>query len=171
MFVDAHVTDWTSKPPWTSPVCYSDCGIRWMPRYAYLATLLRDPPFFHDSAVVRRACEIYCFHRALAHTVTVAYLSRLASSSIIRSTRKISLHTIIALAFWATVCKTVRRMLSNRVLSVLSVLSVTFLYCGQAVGWINMKLCKEVGLGPGHNVLDGDPALQEKETRTHQEMR
>jgi len=31
-------------------------------------------------------------------------------------------------------------------------------YCGQTVGWINMPLGKEVGLGPGHIVLDGDPA-------------
>jgi len=26
------------------------------------------------------------------------------------------------------------------------------------VGWIKMKLGTEVGLGPGHVVLDGDPA-------------
>ena len=41
----------------------------------------------------------------------------------------------------------------------LSCLSVTLVYCGQTVGWINMKLGTEVGLGPGHIVLDGDPAL------------
>ena len=29
--------------------------------------------------------------------------------------------------------------------------------CGQTVGWIKMPLGKEVGLGPGHIVLDGDP--------------
>ena len=29
---------------------------------------------------------------------------------------------------------------------------------GQTVGWIKMKLGKQVGLGPGHIVLDGDPA-------------
>jgi len=47
----------------------------------------------------------------------------------------------------------------NVVLSVLSVgRSVTLVYCGQTVGWIKMKLGMEVGLGPGHNVLDGDPA-------------
>jgi len=40
----------------------------------------------------------------------------------------------------------------------LSVLSVTLMYCGQTVGWIKMKLGTEVGLGPGHIVLDGDPA-------------
>jgi len=31
-------------------------------------------------------------------------------------------------------------------------------YCGQTVGWIKMKLGMQVGLGPGHIVLDGDPA-------------
>jgi len=29
---------------------------------------------------------------------------------------------------------------------------------GQTVGWIKMPLGFEVGYGPGHNVLDGDPA-------------
>jgi len=40
----------------------------------------------------------------------------------------------------------------------LSVLSVTLVYCGQMVGRIKMKLGVQVGLGPGHVVLDGDPA-------------
>ena len=40
----------------------------------------------------------------------------------------------------------------------LSVLSVTLVYCGQTVAWIKMKLGKQVGLGPGHIVLDGNPA-------------
>jgi len=35
-------------------------------------------------------------------------------------------------------------------------------YCGQTVGWIKMKLGTKVGLGPGHVVLDGDPALPPK---------
>jgi len=43
-------------------------------------------------------------------------------------------------------------MLSVRCLSRLSVLSVT-------VGRVKMKLGVQVGLGPGHTVLDGDPAL------------
>jgi len=30
--------------------------------------------------------------------------------------------------------------------------------CGQTVGWIKMKLGVEVGLSPGHIVLDGVPA-------------
>jgi len=31
-------------------------------------------------------------------------------------------------------------------------------YCGQRVGQLKMKLGMQVGLGPGHIVLDGDPA-------------
>jgi len=60
-------------------------------------------------------------------------------------------------AFWATVCKTVRPMPSDRCLSVLS-LSVTLVYCGQTVGRMKMKLGTQVGLGPGHLSLDGHPA-------------
>jgi len=63
--------------------------------------------------------------------------------------------------FWATVCKTVRPMLSDScpVLSCMSVcLSATLVYCGQTVGRIKKKLGKQVGLGPGHIVLDGDQA-------------
>ena len=36
-------------------------------------------------------------------------------------------------------------------------LSVTLVYCGQTVAWIKVKLGTQVGLGPGHIVLDGDP--------------
>jgi len=43
-------------------------------------------------------------------------------------------------------------------MSSLSVLSVMLVYCGQKVGWINMKLGMQVGLGPGDIVLDEDPA-------------
>jgi len=57
---------------------------------------------------------------------------------------------------WATVCKTVRPMLSDRCLSCLS---VTLVCCGQTVGWIKMPLGRKVDLGPGDIVLDGDPAL------------
>jgi len=44
----------------------------------------------------------------------------------------------------------------------LSRLSVTLVYCRQTVEWIKMKLGKEVGLGPGHIVLDGDPVPPKK---------
>ena len=43
-------------------------------------------------------------------------------------------------------------MLSDRC----PVLSVT-VYCGQTVRRIKMKLGVQVGIGPGHTVLDGDP--------------
>jgi len=35
---------------------------------------------------------------------------------------------------------------------------VTLVYCGQTVGWIKIKLDMQVNLGPGHIVLDRDPA-------------
>jgi len=38
-------------------------------------------------------------------------------------------------------------------------------YCGQMAGWIMMPLGTEVGLGPGHVVLDGDPASPKKGTQ------
>ena len=54
----------------------------------------------------------------------------------------------------------VHNMLSDRCLAVCYVLSclVTLVYCGQTVGWIKVKLGTQVGLGPGHIVLDGDQA-------------
>jgi len=36
-------------------------------------------------------------------------------------------------------------------------LSVMLVYCDQMVGWIKMKVGMQVGLGPGHIVLDGHP--------------
>ena len=36
-------------------------------------------------------------------------------------------------------------------------LSVWLVYCGQTVGRLKMKLGMQVGLGPGHIVLHGDP--------------
>ena len=47
---------------------------------------------------------------------------------------------------------------------VLSCLSVTLMYCSQTVGWIKMKLPMEIGLDPGHIVLDGDPAPPKRGT-------
>ena len=37
------------------------------------------------------------------------------------------------------------------------VLSVTLEYCGQTGGGIKMKVGTQVGLGPDHSALDGDP--------------
>jgi len=66
--------------------------------------------------------------------------------------------------FWATVCKIVRPMLSDHCLSC----PVTLVYCVQTVGWINMKLGMQEGLGLGHIVLDGDPAaLPQKRVEPH----
>jgi len=53
-------------------------------------------------------------------------------------------------------------MLSDHCLSCISVLSVlsvymTLVYCGQTAGRIKLKLGMQVGLGPGHIVLDQDP--------------
>jgi len=62
--------------------------------------------------------------------------------------------------YWVTVCKTVHTMLSDRCLScpVLSCLSVSLVYGDQTVRWIKVPLGTEVGLGPGHIMLDhGDP--------------
>ena len=67
-------------------------------------------------------------------------------------------------SFWATVCKTVRAMLSDRCLSVCLSWLVTFVYCGHTVGWIRMPLGTEVGFGPGYIVLDGDPAPPKRGT-------
>jgi len=36
-------------------------------------------------------------------------------------------------------------------------------HCGKTAGWIKMALGMEVGLGPGHIVLDGVPAQKEGE--------
>jgi len=59
--------------------------------------------------------------------------------------------TILEQAFWAIICKTSCPMLSDRCLSLLSVshvslscLSVTLVYCGKTVTWIEMKLGMEV---------------------------
>jgi len=63
---------------------------------------------------------------------------------------------------WATVCKTVRPMLSDRrsVCPICPVCNrVTLVHCGQTVGRIKMTLGMPVGLGPGHIELDRDPAL------------
>jgi len=45
-------------------------------------------------------------------------------------------------------------------------LSVTLVYCGQTDLRIKMKLGTQVGLGPGHIVLDGDPAPLPKRGRS-----
>jgi len=39
---------------------------------------------------------------------------------------------------------------------------VAHVYCGQTAGWMKTPLSTEVDLGPGHIVLDGDPAPRER---------
>jgi len=51
---------------------------------------------------------------------------------------------------------------------VLSALSVTLVYCDQTVGWINMKLGMQIGLGPDHIVLDRNRAPSLKRGRSPQ---
>ena len=53
-----------------------------------------------------------------------------------------------ALCYWTILCLSV----------CLSVCRVTLVYCGQMVGKIKVPLGTEVGLSPGHTVLDGNPA-------------
>jgi len=86
------------------------------------------------------------------------------TAKIYRSTKILTFSSLLILTvfllfcFWATVCKTVRSMLSDRCPVCLSCPSVTLVHCGQTVGWIKMKLGTKIGLSPGHTVLDGKPA-------------
>ena len=64
----------------------------------------------------------------------------------------------IALVFGRPFVKGFALCYRTVVQSVLSCLSVTLVYCSQTVGRIKTKLGMQVGLGPGHIVLDGDPA-------------
>ena len=68
--------------------------------------------------------------------------------------------------FWGTVLKRFA-LCYIAPLSCLSVLSGKLVYCGQTVGWIKMKLGTQIGLGPGHIVLDGDPAKIQNGGRRH----
>ena len=71
--------------------------------------------------------------------------------------------SLSVLFYWATIYKTVRPMLSDRCLSVLSSRPCPVCYVGVLWpnGWMDQDataLGTEVGLGPGHIVSDGDPA-------------
>jgi len=57
-----------------------------------------------------------------------------------------------------------RPLLKRFTLCYRTYLSVTLMYCGQTVGWIRMPLSIEVGLGPGHIVLDGELAPPKRGT-------
>ena len=85
-------------------------------------------------------------------------LSKLVTRSFCSLWLRICTHS---LSFWATVCKTVCPYAIGPLSVCLSCpvcLSLTLVHCGQTVGRIKMKLGMQVGLGPGHIVLDGDPA-------------
>ena len=84
-----------------------------------------------------------------------AILHRLTLSPLHQSILCSFLRSLIA----RTVCKTVRPILSDLCLSVLS---VTLVYCGQTVEWTKMPLDTEVGLGPGHIVLHENPASPQR---------
>jgi len=74
-------------------------------------------------------------------------------------------HSLWAFAVcWATVCKTIRPVLSDRCLSCPS---VTLVYCGQTAGWIKTPHGTEVGFGPGEVVLHGVPALHPPQKTGH----
>jgi len=78
----------------------------------------------------------------------------------------VSRRQIFQVSFLVTVCKMIRYMLLDRCPVSVS-LSVMLVYCGQTVGWIKMKLGKSWhggSLGPGHIVLDGDPAPPQRGT-------
>ena len=64
-------------------------------------------------------------------------------------------------SFWPTVCITVRSVLADRCLSVLS---MRLVYCGQTVGRIKMELGVQVGLGPGHIVLRPNGCMDQDAT-------
>jgi len=56
--------------------------------------------------------------------------------------------------FWATFVKQLPPCYQTVVCPVY--LSLTLVYCGEMVEWIRMPLGMEVGLGPGHIVLNGE---------------
>jgi len=48
-----------------------------------------------------------------------------------------------------------------------TVVCLSWLYCGQTVGWIKMKLGTQVGLGCGHIALEGDPTHPPPKGHSH----
>jgi len=47
-------------------------------------------------------------------------------------------------------------------------LILAHVYCGQVAGWIRVPLGMEIGLVPGHIVLDGDPASSQRKGHSPQ---
>ena len=106
---------------------------------------------------IPRARSSNCWHYCvLNYRVLFASHCSFSCNQIVQCGLLTSLcRNLIFYAFWATVCKIVCPVLSDRCPVCLSVCLWCW-YCGQMVGWIKMPLCTEVGLGPGDIVLDGD---------------
>ena len=79
-----------------------------------------------------------------------------------RSLQKMTLHDALRPVFGRPSQVPVRPMLRDRCPICRVCLSVALVYCAQTAGWIKMPLRTEVGLVPGHVVLDADPAPAKK---------
>jgi len=105
-------------------------------------------------------------HRQCRHSIERLRLgNRNYASTINRNYASIFYHFRVIVSylskvvnFWTTICKNGSPNAIEPLSCPSVYLSVTLMYCGQTVGWIKMKLGMEVGLGPGHIVLNGDPA-------------
>jgi len=97
-------------------------------------------------------------HNYIAGTTTYAIHVVLRQHGWYGQTRDLSHVMVLVDLFGRPFVKRFAVCYRTVVLSVLSCLSVTLVYCGQPVRWIKMKLGVQVGLGPDHIVLDGDPA-------------
>ena len=103
-----------------------------------LYVVIFDRPFYFLAGHICSMDVRYLFHH---------YKPNLRNAKLIR-----------AVHFWATVCKTVRPMLSVRCLSCPVCLSATFVHCGKNA-WTDQDETWYAGRPrPGHIVLDGDPA-------------
>ena len=120
-----------------------------------------------------RACTVFSTNRALNTTQHTASLMILHSRwlgilllifLLLIHKKRSPMITVLCIAYFDTVSISFQQSLVSRAkwisflgdrLSCLSCLSVTLLYCGQTTGWIKMKLDMQLGLGPGHIVLDG----------------
>jgi len=101
-----------------------------------------------------------CFYRQKQRKLSYSNSSSVwvvgAVKMIVTNMSRLVRHTIIALVFgrpfvnWFALCY------YTVVCPVC--LFLTLVYCGQTVGLIKLKLGVQVGRGPGHIVLDGDPA-------------
>jgi len=127
--------------------------------------------YWQRTETLIKSLNTCCAYRAPVFTTVLAnsivWQCSLPTIQRFLPTRRCGLMSItLTTYYWATVCKTVLRMLSYRC-RVLYVLYVTLVYCSQTVGWINMTLGTEVGLRPGHIVLDGNPAPPPPKKRGH----